>query len=151
MTLMDKCEFYAATILVIQTTNNSVFGAYCSQPWSKRISPDRFQRVRFFGNGESFLFELSPRVMKWEWIGKKNGGQTQSNQELFQYADNEKIIVGGSGAATSSTSSGLFGLTINSDLTYGRSEICDTFENEILGAEKEFEIAVLEVFSFNST
>lgn len=41
MTLMDKCEFYAATIIVIQTTNNSVFGAYCSQPWSKRISPDR--------------------------------------------------------------------------------------------------------------
>lgn len=41
MTLMDKCEFYAATIIVVQTTNNAVFGAYCSQPWSKRISPDR--------------------------------------------------------------------------------------------------------------
>lgn len=41
MTLMDKCEFYNATILVVQTTNNSIFGAFCSQPWSKRISPDR--------------------------------------------------------------------------------------------------------------
>lgn len=116
----------------------------------------RFHRVRFFGNGESFLFELSPRILKWEWVGKKNSGQTQANQELFQFADADKIVIGGSGSgggttAGGNTTSGGFGLSINSDLTYGRSETCDTFDNEILGAEKDFEIAILEVFSFNSS
>lgn len=101
--------------------------------------------MRFFGNGESFLFELSPRLFKWEWIGKKNQGQTESHQELFQYADSDRIVVGGSGPGAG------VGLMISSDLTYGHTDRCDTFENEPLGNAKDFEIAVLEVFSFNSS
>lgn len=41
MTLMDKCEFYPASVIVVLTTTNSVFGAYCSQPWSMRITQNR--------------------------------------------------------------------------------------------------------------
>lgn len=89
-------------------------------------------------------------MVKWEWVGKKNQGQTQASQEFFQFADNDKIVVGG-GTGAAARSSGCFGLSINSDLTYGRTETCDTFGNDILGTEKDFEIAILEVFSFNSS
>jgi hypothetical protein len=148
MTLMDKIEYYSATIIVIQTTNNSIFGTYCSQPWSNRISPDRLRKVMFFGSGETFLFELAPNIHKYEWIGKRTeqGGETHPGQELFQFANHEKLIVGGA----SSTNKGI-GLLVNSDLTYGRTDVSDTFENQILGGQKDFEIAILEVFSFNSS
>ena len=142
MTLMDKIEFYQATIIVVQTLTNSVFGAFCSQPWSNRVSSSR--RPAYFGNGETFLFELLPNTEKYEWVGKSKNGQTTANQEMFLYADHEKLIVGGGHEKG-------IGLVINSDLISGRTAVSDTFENRILGSEQEFEIAVLEVFSFNSS
>lgn len=144
MTLFDKIEYYPTSIIVIQTTTNSIFGAYCSTPWSERISKERFFRPRFFGNGETFLFELSPNTSKYEWVGKSSKGKTDTIQEMFLYADNEKLIVGGGGEKG-------IGLLINSDLIYGRTGVSDTFENKILGTEPDFEIAVMEVFSFKSS
>lgn len=98
--------------------------------------------MKFFGNGESFLFELAPRMINWEWVGKKKKGKTEVNEELFQYVDDEKLIVGG-GAN--------FGLLIDNELAYGRTKTCDTFANDILGTEKEFKILLLEVFTFCSS
>ncbi|CAF1065546.1 unnamed protein product [Brachionus calyciflorus] len=145
MTLMDKIEYYQSTILVVKTTTNSIFGAFCSMPWSERISKERSYKPKFFGNGETFLFELAPRVEKYEWIGKSemSKGRTTNSQEMFMYADMEKLVVGGG------CEKGV-GLLINSDLIYGRTSVSDTFENKILGQEADFEIAVLEVLSFKS-
>ena len=141
MTLMDKIEFYQATILVIQTTADAIFGAFCSQPWSNRVGT---YRPTFFGNGETFLFELKPSEAKYDWVGKTLHGETSSSQELFLYADREKLVVGGG-------DKGHFGLLVNSDLIYGRSAVSETFENKVLGAELDFEILALEVLSFNNS
>lgn len=84
------------------------------------------------------MFELSPRMVKWEWVGKKSLGETETGEELFQYADKDKIAVGGGKD---------FGLLIDSDLVHGRSNTCNTFGNDSLGAEKDFEIAILEMFT----
>ena len=138
MTLMDKIEYYQATVIVIQTIGNSVFGAFCSQPWSNRLNSNSIsKKPSFFGNGETFIFELLPNTVKYEWVGKHTHGQSTSNQELFLFADKEKIIIGGG-----------VGLLINSDLVYGRTSVSDTFNNKILGTEQDFEIASLEVFGF---
>ena len=140
MTLMDKIEYYQATVIVIQTIGNSVFGAFCSQPWSNRLNSNSIsKKPSFFGNGETFIFELLPNTVKYEWVGKHTHGQSTSNQELFLFADKEKIIIGGG-----------VGLLINSDLVYGRTSVSDTFDNKILGTEQDFEIATLEVFSFKN-
>ncbi len=144
MTLMDKIEFYQATIIVIQTLSNSVFGAFCSQPWSNRLNSNAIsKKPSFFGNGETFLFELLPNTEKYEWVGKHAHGQSTTNQELFLFADKDKIIIGGGNEKG-------VGLLVNSDLVYGRTGVSDTFENKILGREQDFEIATLEVFSFNN-
>jgi hypothetical protein len=143
ITLFDNVEYYPASIIVILTTTNSIFGAFCSQPWSNRINHSRSARPRFFGNGETFLFEMIPSKEKYEWVGKKRHGNTSQNQEMFQYADMDKLIIGGG-------SDNSFGLLINNDLIYGRTNVSDTFENKILGTETDFEIAILEVLSFKS-
>jgi hypothetical protein len=148
MTLFDKIEYYQATLIVILTTTRAIFGAFGSQPWSHRLPTGRALRPAFFGNGESFLFELAPRVEKYEWVGKSLHGDTTAGQELFQYADKDKLIVGGCGSGGGTESSGM-GLLIDSNLAYGRSCVCDTFKNKVLGNETDFEIAALEVLSFD--
>ena len=65
------------------------------------------------------------------------------------YADKDKLVVGGGGREGSGSGGGA-GLMIDHDLIYGHTNECDTFENELLGAQCDFEILVLEVFSFNS-
>lgn len=144
MTLFDKIEFYQTTIIVIQTMSNSIFGAFCSQPWSDRIKPGD-KKPKFFGNGETFLFEISPNMKKYEWIGKATHGDTQANQELFLYANNDHIVIGGSTVENNGP-----GLLINSNLVNGCTAVSDTFENGLLGSESDFEIATLEVISFNN-
>lgn len=142
MTLFDKIEYYNATIIVVQTDSGCIFGAFCSQPWSNRFqSSITSRKASFFGNGETFLFELAPKVKKYDWIGIDNGGETTSDQEMFMYADNEKLIVGGGTKG--------IGLCINSDLVHGKTGVCDTYDNEILGTESDFVISAIEVLSFS--
>ena len=85
MTLMDKIEFYEGTIIIIQTMMQHIFGAFCTTPWSERMASLKqgHKKPSFFGTGESFLFEISPRVVKYEWVGKKYHGDVEANQELF--------------------------------------------------------------------
>jgi hypothetical protein len=151
MTLFDKIEFYASSIIVIKTMKNSIFGAFCAHPWSDRIDNStvagfKSKKASYFGNGETFLFELSPNVIKYEWVGKKCHGDTTANQELFMFANNDNLIVGGSTELTHGP-----GLLVNSSLVDGRSCVSDTFENKTLGTEEHFEISILEVLSFNSS
>jgi hypothetical protein len=148
MTLMDKIEFYEGTIIIIQSMANQIFGAFCTTPWSERMTKLRegHKKASFFGNGETFLFEVCPRVVKYEWVGKKYHGEVDANQELFMYADKEYLAVGGS-----TTEGHGFGLFINNCLTNGRSSVSDTFENGVLGGETEFEIQTIEVIGFLSS
>jgi hypothetical protein len=142
MTLFDKIEFHPATLILILTRRDAIFGAFCSQPWSHRN--ERKVGSKFIGTGETFLFELVPNVCVYKWVGLGCKGQTSLCEELFMYADHTKLIVGGSG------SGGGPGLCINSDVISGHSDVSDTFKNDILGGESQFEIISLEVLSFDS-
>ena len=146
MTLFDKIEYYPSSIFVVKTLANAVFGAFCSQPWSERVNETKSRKASYFGNGETFLFELVPTVVKHDWIGKRCHGETLANQELFMFADNVNLKIGGSTTPGKGP-----GLLINNCLTNGRTAVSDTFENPLLGGHEFFEIAVMEVFSFNSS
>jgi len=139
MTLFDKIEFYHTTVIVVKTLNGDVFGAFCSQPWFNRM-PGKALRPSYFGTGESFLFKLRPKIEKYEWIGKSKGGETQCDEELFQFADNKTLIVGSGGHGS--------GLQIDENIQFGSSSRCNTFQNEQLCDEQHFEIGILEVMSF---
>ena len=57
--------------------------------------------------------------------------------ELFQHAEPDLLSVGGGGGHA---------LSLDSDLRFGRTERCQTFENPSLCPAGEFEAKVVEVY-----
>jgi hypothetical protein len=56
----------AATVLLVRDTGGYVFGAFCPEAW--KPSP------RFFGTGETFVFQLAPHKVRGgrqgrTWLG----------------------------------------------------------------------------------
>ncbi|CAF3868229.1 unnamed protein product, partial [Didymodactylos carnosus] len=83
-----------------------LFGAFCSGLWSLRHNKS------YFGTGESFLFTLYPKQIKYPWIGirraseeahqrfstttdNNNSSHISAIKELFLFVNNEKISIGG--------------------------------------------------------
>ena len=60
-TFLEKAKKWKHTLLVIQDTNNWVFGGYCTENW--HVSS------KFYGTGENFLFTFKdknkPMVYRW--------------------------------------------------------------------------------------
>lgn len=127
--VLDDLEY---CLIVIKTFQNEIFGAFCSCSWV-----ERYNSKSYFGNGETFLFTLCPNKRVYRWTGTR--GKTLSNQELFIRVSPNKISIGGGGHD---------GLSIDKSLINGSTNRCDTFENEQLASEKDFEIAIVEVIGF---
>ncbi len=72
-----------------------IFGAFCAGLWS-----DRHNKT-YFGFGESFLFTLVPKEIKYPWVGQQpqqqenDNRQHQVKRELFLFVNHEKLIIGG--------------------------------------------------------
>ena len=99
---VQRAEKYEPTLLCIRTTNDYVFGAYCSTAWAQRHCKDEFGNWQtYFGTGETFLFSLRPTVAKYQWVGisRQQDDATLSSvehcAELFMHADNNMITIGG--------------------------------------------------------
>ena len=148
-TFFAKTESLEPTVLLVKTTAGEVFGAYCSESWSNRLGRDS---GHWFGTGETFLFSLKPKVVKYAWNDVASSpteeGQVKSRKlnraihssQLFMTATANHIIVGSGNGS---------GIWLDEDLTRGKSEKCDTFNNEPLSASGDFTCTVLEVISFN--
>ena len=137
-TFFDKTSPYESSILLIKTTNDEIFGAYCSSSWANRLSKDT--PGTFFGTGETFLFTLKPKSAKYEWVGE-GSGRTRGNRssQLFMSSNSKCLIIGSGGGS---------GLWLDEELTKGKSEVCMTFNNQPLSQETDFECAVIEVIGF---
>ncbi|KAL7631306.1 UNVERIFIED_CONTAM: hypothetical protein RMT77_018387 [Armadillidium vulgare] len=140
-----RVENYEPTLILIRTTNDEIFGAYCSTAWSQRKHRDEYgHKQTYFGTGETFLFTLKPEVKKYEWVGitqQKENRELSSvahQSELFLHADTDMISIGGGNG---------HGLMLDYELQFGKTERCDTFNNLPLCSTPDFEIKVVEVFS----
>jgi hypothetical protein len=58
------------------------------------------QKSKYFGNGETFLFSILPRMNVYKWVGATASISTTS-QELFIRADSTQIAIGGGYASCS--------------------------------------------------
>ena len=76
-TFYHKLELWTASILFVEDSEGHVFGAYASGEWSQSES--------YQGSGESFLFQLHPKVRLFPWI--------QSNS-CFMLAKHDHIEMG---------------------------------------------------------
>ncbi|KAI4901309.1 hypothetical protein NFI96_021128 [Prochilodus magdalenae] len=114
---LDHCM-----VLMIRDTFGQVFGAVCSAPL--RMSS------HFFGTGQTFLFSFSPHLQVYKWTG-----------------DNSYFIKGSVDSLQFGGGSGRSGLWLNGDLIRGRSQSCDTFDNDVLSSTEDFLIGELEVWA----
>lgn len=107
-TLFESAKDSEPLLIVIETTDGNIFGTYLSKSLKNRSSR------KFFGTGESFIFNLRPSPQVYQW------NESYENQQ-FIYADENFLAVG--------CSSGKFGIWIDRDLNQVVSSPCDTFRN----------------------
>ncbi|XP_050036703.1 GTPase-activating protein skywalker-like [Dermacentor andersoni] len=125
-------DTWEPTVLVVLTTRGERFGAYCSTRWQER-------KQTYFGTGETFLFTFSPEAKRFAWVGVGSSRDVPHSAKLFMSANQTMILVGGGNG---------MGLYIDQSLENGRSEHCDTFDNDPLGRTSDFVVNILEVIGF---
>jgi hypothetical protein len=54
----------------------------------------KIQKTKYFGNGETFLFTILPRMNVYKWVGT-SASISSTGQELFIRADHTQIAIGG--------------------------------------------------------
>lgn len=128
--LIKVCEDYEdiGWVMIIQARNGYCFGAFMSHGF-------RFTRGEIDGNSDFFMFSLSPEEKVFRSTGKNDN---------FYSCDNEYVYFGSGerGAA----------LTINNEITKGRSSRSDTYDNDCLCDSKDkvdsdFAIRYFEVYA----
>ena len=133
---VGKCRH---TILLAEVlNNNSVIGMFASQAW--RVSS------QVYGDGECFLFRISPDAKCWKWkpepkslIEEEDSDENTALLEQFMVGRESFISMGGNQDGTS-------GFRINEDFTKGESAVANGFHNDPLPMLDNFEIGLVEVY-----
>ncbi|XP_023949833.2 TLD domain-containing protein 2 isoform X11 [Bicyclus anynana] len=147
-------------LLVIQDTDNNVFGALTSCA----LRPSE----HFYGTGESLLFSFQ-RVEdarrgsqaatedanhKDEKEEKKDDNEEQAVafKTKFKYwgwtGDNMYFIRGSNDNISIGAGDGKFGLWLDGDLYLGRTQRCTTYGNEPLTTREDFIVKIMECWTF---
>lgn len=153
-------------LLVIQDTDNNVFGAMTSCA----LHPSE----HFYGTGESFLYsfqrieeDTSPGAhgpVHADDANKETDSDNQSdakkedNEQLqtvktkFKYwgwtGDNMYFIRGSNDNISIGAGDGKFGLWLDGDLYLGRTQRCKTYGNEPLTTREDFIVKIMECWTF---
>lgn len=85
--LLTKIIYYKYIAFITQ----QIFGGFVTTSWDERNTGHK--TLTYFGTGESFVFRLSPRPVKYAWTGlqKKGLGST----DLFMAGDDKSLMIGG--------------------------------------------------------
>ncbi|KAG4086835.1 TLD-domain-containing protein [Neocallimastix lanati (nom. inval.)] len=110
-------------VVVLKNSENEVFGAFISEPFDP-------SNHGFFGSPECFLWKSNNYQFK-------KFAATRNNQ-YFMLADPTFIAMGGG--------NGNFGFYLDEDIQFGYSSVCDTYNNEILTEDNEFECYGCEIW-----
>lgn len=125
-TMLRSAQGKAPTVLVVRDMEKAIFGAFCSEPW--KLSS------RYYGTGETFVFQLHPREVLWHWWWKK---AAQQQNDFFMWGSREAVAVGGAGG---------YALWLDSELSSGISRNSITFGNDSLSTKEEFRIGAVELW-----
>lgn len=128
-TMLGRISMQGATIIIIQDTDDNVFGAFSSDSWS--LSPN------FVGNQTCFLFKLDPDILTFSSTGYNNHYQYLN---LHQQTMPNGLLIGGQFNYP--------GLWLDSEYGTGKSSpTCTTFQSYVqLSAKENFKIKHMEVW-----
>jgi len=141
--LMENTADVAPCLIIARSKEGNIAGFYSSVSLSEAFSR---KRGRSFGDGETFVFSLTPNAAKYGW--DETG--PNSNTAYLVYDDSGSLHVGAGRNAAA--------LSFTEDLQVD-SNPCDTFASPVLFAEltehdgkpaaKSVVCVSLEVFSFD--
>lgn len=91
-----NCINHPFTIIIIYSKNiafitQQVFGGFVTTSWAERNSGPK--TLSYFGTGESFVFRLSPRPVKYAWTGLQK--KDLDTTDLFMAGDDKSLMIGG--------------------------------------------------------
>eukprot|EP00158_Paraphelidium_tribonemae_P003601 Partr_v1_DN26250_c0_g1_i1_m48628 putative TBC1 domain family member len=126
-TMYRLCALAEPQILIVESQEGSIFGAYLSQSWDQQTGTKRF-----FGTAETFLFSFcNGKSERFPWVGlnvkadeHEKMAEVHKSASLFIYGDYKHLAIGGGGLH--------FGLSIDESLCKGTSGTCLTFDNPCL-------------------
>lgn len=127
-TFLRLCKNENRTIVVVQCTKGTIFGGFVDSRWNPNDG--------FYGSAQAFLFKLEQdKIISYKWTGLNR---------YIQFCDsaNKVIAMGGGG--------GSFGLCIEDDFRRGSTGRCETFGNDPLCLDDQFDVLELECWSFVS-
>ncbi|XP_013166673.1 PREDICTED: oxidation resistance protein 1 isoform X3 [Papilio xuthus] len=149
-------------LLVIQDTDNNVFGALTSCA----LRPSE----HFYGTGESLLFsfqrvreetrrhshpapeEIKDKDPKDEVKKDEKEEQAAPAKTKFKYwgwtGDNMYFIRGSNDNISIGAGDGKFGIWLDGDLYLGRTQRCTTYGNEPLTTREDFIVKIMECWTF---
>jgi Oxidation resistance protein len=134
---MKRVQHEDRTLLVVQTTNHEIMGAYSNSPWKGHGTSGS---VHFYGSAQASLFSINKdtnEINVYKWTGKNRFIQVCDMQHKL-------IALGGGGKE------GEFGLCIEDDFRIGSTGPCETFDNPQLCSENQFDILNIECWGFVS-
>lgn len=112
-------------LLVVHDTSDNIFGAVTSQ--ALKMSD------HFYGTGESFMYTFYPEFKVFHWTGEN---------DFFLKGNAESLFIG--------AGQGNFGLWFDGDIYHGRTQHCETYDNDILTGSEDFVVKTLEAWAFYS-
>lgn len=133
---LQKVQDAPRSLLVVQTTNLDVFGAFVDSPWE--VQPGSHLQASYYGSAQASLFSIdqkSGEVKIYKWTGKNRYIQLCD-------PDHRLIALGGGGKDCA------FGLCVEDDFRVGSTGPCETFGNESLCGQEQFDILNVECWGF---
>ncbi|XP_046967385.1 TLD domain-containing protein 2 isoform X11 [Vanessa cardui] len=145
-------------LLVIQDTDNNVFGALTSCAFRPS--------EHFYGTGESLLFSFQRVEERRRSQPSPDDAQKDDKEEIkddkddetelvktkFKYwgwtGDNMYFIRGSNDNISIGAGDGKFGLWLDGDLYLGRTQRCTTYGNEPLTTREDFIVKIMECWTF---
>ncbi|CAK9828652.1 MTOR-associated protein MEAK7 [Anthophora retusa] len=128
-TMLGRITMQGSTIMILQDTDNHVFGGFASDSWA--IGPN------FIGNQSSFLFKLEPDILTFPSTGYNNHYQYLN---MHQQTMPNGLLMGGQ--------LNYPGLWLDCEYGTGKSSLsCTTFQNYVqLSSKENFKIKHCEVW-----
>ena len=134
---LRKVQNQTKTLLVVQSTDHEVMGAWVNSPWECQGGSSGAQ---FYGSAQACLWKVQKEtgeVFTYSWTGKNRYIQVCDVQHKL-------IALGGGGEE------GAFGLCVEDDFRVGSTGHCETFDNAPLCTKDQFEIMNVECWGFVS-
>ena len=129
-TFFRKSDKLSPTVLVIRDDAGYVFGCFAPESWMTAGSSN-YQKNKYYGTGETFVFQLVPSMIAYRWSRENN---------YFMTSSPSYIAVGGGGESS------VPAIYIDKELLHGSSGACETFRSEQLSKSRDFNIRSIELW-----